>query len=280
MVARPDYRKAEEPCAIDPAHIGEHTSYPTVAATYQGSNMLIPTTQIQESHQHFDFVAAPAGIGLTRRRVLTAATAIAGTVLAGGMTPACGQQPLARPTNGQILGPFYPVRRPTDEDADLTIIAGRDTRALGEIVYLSGRVTNARGEPVIDAELEIWQANAAGRYDHPADPNTKPVDPNFQGFARIRTGPDGSYRIKTVKPGAYPATPNWMRPPHIHFDVKGRGSRLVTQMYFEGEALNEKDKLLQDSSRKEGLIARYGSPSGAQESNALVAVWNIVLAAG
>ncbi len=242
--------------------------------------MLTPTPQIQESHQHSDFVATPPDTGLTRRRILTAATVIAGTGLTAGMTPAFGQQPLARPTNGQILGPFYPVRRPTDEDADLTIIAGRDTRAVGKIFYLSGRVTNVRGEPIIDAELEIWQANAAGRYDHPADRNPEPVDPNFQGFTRIKTGADGSYRIKTVKPGAYPATPDWMRPPHIHFDVKGRGSRLVTQMYFEGEALNDKDKLLQDSSRKEGLIARYTSPTGAQESNALAAIWNIVLAAG
>ena len=242
--------------------------------------MLTPTPQIQESHQHYDFAVEPAGTDLTRRRVLTAAAAIAGTGLAGVITPALGQQPLVRPTNGQILGPFYPVRHPTDDDADLTIIAGRDTRAVGKIFYLSGRVTNVRGEPIVDAELDIWQANAAGRYDHPADPNPEPVDPNFQGFARIRTGPDGSYRIKTVKPGAYPATSDWMRPPHIHFDVKGRASRLVTQMYFEGEALNDKDKLLQDSSRKEGLIARYSAPAGAQESSALVAIWNIVLAAG
>ena len=242
--------------------------------------MLMPTPQVQESHQHLDSVAAPASTRSTRRNLLTAAAAIAGTGLAGGMTSAFGQQPLAQPTNGQILGPFYPVRRPTDEDTDLTIIAGRDTRAVGTILYLSGRVTNVRGEPIIDAELDIWQANAAGRYDHPADRNPAPVDPNFQGFTRIRTGPDGSYRIKTVKPGAYPATPDWMRPPHIHFDVKGRASRLVTQMYFEGEALNNKDKLLQDSSRKEGLIARYSTPSGPQESNALVAIWNIVLAAG
>lgn len=241
--------------------------------------MLTPTPQIQESHQHKVNGSALPGTRLTRRRMLTATVAIAGTGLAGGMAPAFGQQALARPTNGQILGPFYPVRQPTDQDADLTIIAGRDTRALGKIFYLSGRVTNVRGEPIIDAELDIWQANAAGRYDHPADRNPEPVDPNFQGFTRIRTGPDGSYRFKTIKPGAYPATSDWMRPPHIHFDVKGRASRLVTQMYFEGEILNDKDKLLQDSSRKEGLIARYSAPSGAQESNALVAVWNIVLAA-
>ncbi len=242
--------------------------------------MLRLTPQIQDSHQHFEVEVALPGTGLSRRRMLTASAAIAGTGLAGGIAPAFGQQPPARSTNGQILGPFYPVRQPIDQDADLTIVAGKDARAIGQIIYLSGRVTNARGEPIVDAELDIWQANAAGRYDHPADRNPEPVDLNFQGFARIRTGPDGSYRIKTVKPGAYPATRDWMRPPHIHFDVKGRASRLVTQMYFEGEALNDKDKLLQDSSRKEGLIARWGASSGAQESSSLVAVWNIVLAAG
>lgn len=242
--------------------------------------MLTATPRVEEFHHHSGVTAALAGSGLTRRRMLSASAAIAGTGLAGVMTPALGQQALNRPTNGQILGPFYPVRRPTDQDADLTIIDGRGTRALGTVLYLSGRVTNVRGEPIIDAELDIWQANAAGRYDHPADSNPAPVDPNFQGFARIRTGPDGSYRIKTVKPGAYPASPDWMRPPHIHFDVKGRASRLVTQMYFEGEELNAKDKLLQDSSRKDGLIARYGAPAAAQESDALVAIWNIVLTAG
>jgi protocatechuate 3,4-dioxygenase beta subunit len=212
--------------------------------------------------------------------MLKASAAIAGGGLAAAMAPAFGQQPTFRSTNEQILGPFYPVRLPVDQDADLTVIAGMDARALGQVLYVSGRVTNRLGEPVADAELEIWQANAAGRYNHPADQNPAPIDINFQGYAKIRTGPDGGYRIKTVKPGAYPAEPGWTRPPHIHFDVKGRASRLVTQMYFEGEDLNDKDRLLQGASRKEGLIAHYGTPSAQQEPNALVAVWNIVLMAG
>jgi protocatechuate 3,4-dioxygenase beta subunit len=212
--------------------------------------------------------------------MLTASLAITGARLAGITTLAFGQQPGIRPTNEQILGPFYPVLPPADQDADLTIIAGKDARALGQVVYVSGRVINVRGEPVVDAELEIWQANAAGRYTHPSDQNPAPIDPNFEGYAKIRTGPDGGYRFKTVKPGAYPATPSSTRPPHIHFDVKGRVNRLVTQMYFEGEALNDKDAILQGASRKEGLIARHGAPSGQQEPNALVAVWDIVLRAG
>ena len=242
--------------------------------------MLRPTASIAQDHRHVSPAAALPGARVTRRGMLTASLALTGVGLAGVTLLAVGQQPGIRPTNEQILGPFYPVRLPADQDADLTIIAGKDTRALGQVVYVSGRVINVRGEPVAGAELEIWQANAAGRYTHPSDQNPAPIDPNFEGYAKIRTGFDGSYGFKTVKPGAYPASPTSTRPPHIHFDVKGRINRLVTQMYFEGEALNDKDEILQRASRKEGLIARYGAPSGQQEANAFVAVWNIVLRAG
>lgn len=242
--------------------------------------MLRPTAPIDEDHRHFLGATVLPGTGFTRRGMLTASLAITGVGLAGVTIPAFGQQPGLRPTSEQILGPFYPVRLPADQDADLTIIAGKEARALGQVMYVSGRVINVRGEPVAGAELEIWQANAAGRYTHPSDQNPAPIDPNFEGYAKLRTGPDGSYGFKTVKPGAYPASSTSTRPPHIHFDVKGRINRLVTQMYFEGEALNDKDEILQRASRKEGLIARYGAPSGQQEPNAFVAVWNIVLRAG
>jgi protocatechuate 3,4-dioxygenase beta subunit len=244
--------------------------------------MLKPTAPIQEAHRHAAIAVAPLNTGFTRRGMLTTSVTIAGAGLAGSMTLAFGQQTGLRPTNEQVLGPFYPVRLPTDQDADLTVIAGKDAHALGQVLYVSGRVTNVRAEPVINAELEIWQANAVGRYTHPADDSALPIDPNFEGYAKIRTAPDGSYRFKTVKPGAYPVTPvpGWIRPPHIHFDVKGRASRLVTQMYFEGEALNDKDIFFQRAPGKDGLLARYGAPSGQQEPNALVVVWNIVLIAG
>jgi protocatechuate 3,4-dioxygenase beta subunit len=136
---------------------------------------------------------------------------------------------------------------------------------------------NTRGEPVADAVLEIWQANAAGRYAHPGDDNKAPLDPNFQGYARIRTGADGSYRFKTVNPGPYAG-----RTRHIHFDVKGRNTRLVTQMYFEGDPLNEKDGLLKRRSAesRKTLISRPVTPTGTQERDALVVTWDIVLASG
>jgi protocatechuate 3,4-dioxygenase, beta subunit len=193
-------------------------------------------------------------------------------VLVNGLRPATAEE---------IVGPYFPAYPLIAQRDDLTIISGRSVRALGQTVYLSGRVTNRRGEPVPNAELEIWQANAAGRYPHPADENPAPIDPNFDGHTKIRTDLDGNWRLKTIKPGGYPVTADWKRPPHIHFDVKGRHSRLVTQMYFEGEPLNEIDILLQRSwGGKETAIANYVGSSDQAEPNALVAVWNIVLLAG
>jgi protocatechuate 3,4-dioxygenase, beta subunit len=244
--------------------------------------MLKPTAAIEDFHPNHEAGAVLAHSSVSRRTLLTAATAWAGMELAVSPAQALAQTAgLQPPTAEEIVGPFYPRRLPVDQDDDLTIIAGKGGRALGQVLYLSGRVTNRRGEPVQNAELEIWQANAAGRYAHPADENPAPLDANFEGYSKIRTGPDGSWRIKTIKPGGYPVTPRWSRPPHIHFDVKGANSRLVTQMYLEGEALNEKDILLQRSwGGKETAMARYVPSSGQPEPNALVAVWNIVLLGG
>ncbi len=244
--------------------------------------MLKPTTPIADIHAHHDEWPATASGVVTRRNWLATSAALAGMQIVGGASMVRAQTaPLRPPTAEEIIGPFFPTRLPADQDNDLTVATGRPARALGQVLYLSGRVTNRRGEPVQNAELEIWQANAAGRYAHPADENPAPVDPNFEGYAKIRTGADGSWRIKTIKPGSYPVTPRWSRPPHIHFDVKGQASRLVTQMYLEGEALNEKDVLLQRSwGGKETAVARYVASSGQPEANALVAVWDIVLLAG
>ena len=96
---------------------------------------------------------------------------------------------------------------------------GGKGRALGQIIDLSGRVLRTDGSPVSGARLEIWQANAAGRYTNPIDKNPAPVDPNFEGVALLKSAADGSYRILTVKPGAYPDPAGGMRAPHIHFDV-------------------------------------------------------------
>ena len=245
------------------------------------STRLTPTAPTEERHHHIHVPSHRQHIGITRRGMLTASAALTGAAMTGVMSSAFAQKANLRPTSEQVMGPFFPMTLPADQDADLTVITGKNGRALGQILYVSGRVTNLRGEPVANAELELWQANAAGRYSHPGDQGPALLDANFEGYAKIRTGADGNYSFKTVKPAPYPTgIDGWLRPPHIHFDIKGRASRLVTQMYFAGEALNEKDKLYANSGGKETLTARYGAPSGTQERDALVAIWDVVLVSG
>jgi protocatechuate 3,4-dioxygenase, beta subunit len=143
---------------------------------------------------------------------------------------------------------------------DLTTIEGIDGVAQGETIEITGRVLNRHGEPIRGVGLTIWQANSFGRYTHSNDSNPAPLDPNFVGCVDIRSRDDGAYRIKTVKPGAYPAGPDWTRPPHIHFEVHGQFERLVTQMYFPGEPLNASDRLLNAALRPDLLVATSLSP--------------------
>ncbi len=243
--------------------------------------MLIPTAFAEDHHPHRDAHPHPIRAeGVSRRNMLTGSAGLAGMLLTAGAWPTLAQNSARKVTAEEIMGPFYPLEVPTDHDADLTIIAGRKERAKGQVVYVSGRVTDVHGKPVANGVVEVWQANAAGRYAHPADSSKAALDANFQGFAIVRTRADGSYNFKTIKPGAYPTGEgDWSRPPHIHFDVRGRKSRVVTQMYFEGEPLNAKDLLLQKAQNKETMMSRTIAPSGQQERDALVAVWDIVLQA-
>ncbi len=181
------------------------------------------------------------------------------------------------PTSEQVIGPFYPVTKPLDRDGDLTTVKGRAGKARGQIVYLSGRVLDLSGKPIPNAKVEIWQANTFGRYTHPGDSNPVPLDPNFDGHAVSITNADGTYSFKTIKPGAYPAAEGLMRPPHIHFLVTAGQDRLVTQMYFSGEPLNETDELLGSAENRESIIAKVTPASRDAESGALVATWDIVL---
>jgi protocatechuate 3,4-dioxygenase, beta subunit len=148
------------------------------------------------------------------------------------------------PTPQETFGPFFPVHTPRYHDFDLTRVPGRPGRALGQVIELSGRVLGTDGSPIKGAAMEVWQANAAGRYANPIDKNPAPLDPNFEGVALLHTTEEGRYRVLTVKPGAYAYSGGGMRTPHIHFDVSSDNYRLVTQMYFPGEALNEKDPLI------------------------------------
>lgn len=186
-----------------------------------------------------------------------------------------------RRTPDQVLGPFYPLTKPLDRGSDLTRIPGKPGRAHGQVIHLMGRVLDMKGEPLAGVRVEIWQANAHGRYVHESDYNPAPVDPNFEGFGVQITDREGCYSFTTIKPFGYPThIPGWQRPPHIHFDVTGKIDKLVTQMYFEGDPLNEKDRILQSSWAQERLIARLLPPTRDVEPDSLLAVWDIVIPRG
>ena len=167
---------------------------------------------------------------LGRREILKMSTILAASGFVFAPKLAIAQAALLR-TPGQILGPFYPLGE-LPQTADLTQISGRSHRAQGQVLNVMGRVLNLAGEPVRNARVEVWQANTYGRYTHPSDPNPVPLDPNFEGTALLTTDSEGRYRFKTIKPAAYPAGPNLMRPAHIHFQVSGRQDRLVTPDVF------------------------------------------------
>jgi protocatechuate 3,4-dioxygenase, beta subunit len=158
-------------------------------------------------------------------------------------------------TPDQILGPYFPLGSLPTQTSDLTAIFGPERRPAGDVIEVIGRVLNIEGSPVRGAKLTLWHANSFGRYTHPGDLNPAPLDANFVGFAELSTDQEGAYRIKTIKPGAYPAS-DWMRPPHIHFEVHGKFDRLITQMYFPNEPLNADDRFLNSVSQPDQLIAQ------------------------
>jgi protocatechuate 3,4-dioxygenase beta subunit len=208
-------------------------------------------------------------MGLTRRAALA-------QLSAGALLPACAAAETAlQPTPAQTEGPFYPVGAAVERDADLTRLAGRGQRAAGPIIEVRGRVLDARGAPVSGARLELWQANAAGRYNHPFDSGPAPLDSNFQGYAVLESGADGRFRIVSVKPGAY-RTGRDQRAPHLHWKIASGARRLTTQMYFPGEGLNESDPIIRRTRNPRPLIARVDE---AAEPGALGFAWEIVLQA-
>lgn len=182
---------------------------------------------------------------------------------------------LAAPTPFTDIGPFYPVARPAEEDADLTLV-GKGRRAAGQVIEIVGRVLDARGHALPRSRVEIWQANAAGRYAHAGDANPTPLDPGFQGFGGVTTDARGLYRFVTIMPGAYQIPGGAVRPPHIHLDVMGRNDRLITQMLFPGDPRNDKDIVLANVDRKLLIAADRGTvASGARRYD-----WDIILANG
>ena len=177
---------------------------------------------------------------LSRR---TVSNGLALCLTAGAVAPLCAFT--RRITPSQVQGPFYPVDGEAERDVDLTRLDGHSEEAAGEQVLVRGFVTSADGAALPGAVVDIWQANHHGRYSHPEDPNTAPLDPNFQGWGVMKTSGEGAYGFRTIKPGAYPLSflggSGW-RCRHIHFKVSCPGYRaLTTQMYFEGDPLIAQD---------------------------------------
>jgi protocatechuate 3,4-dioxygenase beta subunit len=192
-------------------------------------------------------------------------------------------QPLQRRplTASELSGPRDLTRRLEPVRGDLAGYG--DKRALGQLIHLRTRVVDEDGAPVPGAVVEIWHCNAAGRYIHPNDTHGVPVDPNFYGAARLVAGDSGLVELRTIKPAAYPVpdTAGWWRPPHVHFSVWGRLwlSRLVTQMFFPGEPLNEADAILnaiRDPEARARCIARL-APTAQGPQDALVYEYQIVV---
>jgi len=173
-------------------------------------------------------------------------------------------QPLHRRSLGvsELSGPRELQRRLARARGELA--GDGEKRAIGQLIHLRTTVVDEDGAPVAGAMVEIWHCNAAGKYIHPNDRHDAPADPNFYGAARLIADERGRIELRTIKPGAYPVpdTDGWWRPPHIHFSVWGRVwlSRLVTQMFFPGEPLNETDHILnavRDPQARSACIARF-----------------------
>ena len=200
---------------------------------------------------------------------------IKGYVVHESRTPG---KPVRVATPSQTIGPFFALGLVGSSEDDIANKPG--ATAQGTQILVSGRVMDENGKPVRKALIEAWQANKWGKYEHPDDTTDAPLDPGFRCWGRVLTDAEGRYRFRSIKPGAYPnpGYDNWMRPPHIHFSLFAAGlmQRLITQLYFPGEPLNDIDPILNgidDLEARASLIARRtGSQDGVEQFE-----FNIVL---
>jgi protocatechuate 3,4-dioxygenase beta subunit len=178
-------------------------------------------------------------------------------------------------TPKQTEGPFYPDKLPLDTDNDLLIINDGITPAVGEVTYLSGRILDARGNPVRNAAVEIWQADNNGAYLHSGTSNAEKRDTHFQGFGRFLTGSTGEYLFRTIKPVPYPG-----RTPHIHFMIKPKGQeKLTTQCYIKDHPGNARDGVLRgirDPKAREAVMVAFNPLEGSKIGE-LAARFDIVM---
>jgi protocatechuate 3,4-dioxygenase, beta subunit len=178
-------------------------------------------------------------------------------------------------TPKQTEGPFYPDQLPLDTDNDLLIINDGISPAVGEVTHLGGRLLDAKGDPIRNAVVEIWQVDAKGAYLHSGSDQRDKRDANFQGFGRFLTGSTGEYYFRTIKPVAYPG-----RTPHIHFAIKMKGrEKWTTQCYVKGEAANAKDGVLRgikDDKARDSVIVDF-APIKDSKAGELAAKFDIIM---
>jgi len=178
-------------------------------------------------------------------------------------------------TPRQTEGPFYPNHLPLDTDNDLLVINEGTTPGIGEVTYVSGRILDAKGDPLRNALVEIWQCDANGAYLHTGTTNAEKRDKNFQGFGRFLTGSSGEYLFRTIKPVPYPG-----RTPHIHYKVKRAGKELLTtQCYIKGHPGNEKDGIwrsIKDEKQRAAITVDFAPLKGSRVGE-LAAKFDIIL---
>ena len=178
-------------------------------------------------------------------------------------------------TPKQTEGPFYPNKLPLDTDNDLLILNDATTPAVGEVTHLTGRLLDAKGEPLRDTVIEIWQCDAAGAYLHTGSSNRDKADKNFQGFGRFTTGSTGEYYFRTIKPVPYPG-----RTPHIHVKVRKGGKELLTtQFYIKDHPGNSRDGIyrsLRDPKVRE-LVTLDFAPLPGSKVGELAARGDVIL---
>jgi protocatechuate 3,4-dioxygenase, beta subunit len=178
-------------------------------------------------------------------------------------------------TPRQTEGPFYPDRLPLDTDNDLLIVNDQITQAVGDVTHLTGRILDAKGDPIRNAVVEIWQVDSRGAYLHTGSDNGGKRDKNFQGFGRFLTGRDGGYYFRTIKPVAYPG-----RAPHIHFAVKTKGhEKFTTQCYVKGEPRNQRDGIvrsIRDARQRDSVMVDF-APVKESTIGELAAKFDIIL---
>ena len=183
----------------------------------------------------------------------------------------------------EMTGPIFRADELRSLDNDLLLNYAKGGEPIGERIIVHGRVIEQNGRPVAGALVEVWQANAGGRYRHRNDTYLAPIDPNFGGCGRMITDEEGRYAFRTVKPGAYPFRNyvNSWRPSHIHFSLIGSGilSRLVTQMYFPGDPLQPLDPIfnsIPDEAARRRLVSRLDMQR-AESNYALAYAFDLVL---